>query len=289
MLAITPRRSVLYLPCSNVRAIAKARTLAADTIVFDLEDAVAPDKKNEARDNLVAALEQGGFGRRELIVRVNALETPWGDDDTIAFAASEAHAICLPKVESVEQVHTLEALLVNNGGADKSLWLMAETPKGIINIESIVSSSKRITTLLMGTSDLSKDLRIPFSPQGEGLHYSLAKSVVAARAACIDIIDGVYIDLDDEQGFYEACQRSVKMGFDGKSLIHPKQIATANEAYAPSAQALSYANKIIDAWQECERQGLGVTLVDGRLVEQLHVEAAIRLVALAAAIDELTL
>lgn len=284
MMTIKPRRSVLYLPASNARAIEKVKSLPVDSVVLDLEDAVAPDAKTWAREALLTALASNDFGRRERVVRINTLETPWGIDDAIAMAASEADAICLPKVEHPGQVHRLIELLDQHGGGNKRLWVMAETPLGLQQVDAIATCSDRIDVLLMGTSDLCKELRIPFSVQREGLQYALQRCVIAARAANIDIIDGVFIDLSDEAGFEQSCQQGRLLGFDGKSVIHPKQLAKANAVFAPAATDVEAARKIVAAWEQ--RGDAGILVVDGKLVEELHVVQAQRNLALHTAINE---
>lgn len=277
---IIPRRSVLYLPAINSRAIEKSRRLSADTIILDLEDSVAPDKKVAARNNLVAELADGGFVDKEVVVRVNALDSPWGVADVKALAPTAAAAICLPKVETSAQVHALIALLDAHGGCDKSLWVMTETPLGVINVDAVLGASERVSVLLMGTSDLAKELRIPVTVAREGMQYALQRCVVAARAAGIDIIDGVFVDLEDEAGLRAACEQGRLLGFDGKSLIHPKQLGAANDAFSPAPAEVEQAEKLIAAWQDSADDEAGVIVVDGKLVEQLHVDAAKRLLAL---------
>lgn len=276
VMTIIPRRSVLYLPAANSRAIEKCRTIAADTVILDLEDSVSPNKKQEARDNLLAELHQGGFVNKEVVVRVNTLESPWGEADVVAMASTSADAICLPKVESVAQIEALCGLLDANGGAKKSLWIMAETPAALIDIETLVRANDRIKVLLMGTSDLAKELRVPVTSKREGLQYALQRCVVAARLAGIDIIDGVHVDLQDEQGFADACEQGRLLGFDGKSLIHPKQLAAANTCFMPSDSEAVHAEKVMAAWEQGVKESAGVIVVDGKLIEQLHVDTAER-------------
>ncbi len=277
MSKIIPRRSVLYMPSSNERAIAKASSLDVDAIILDLEDAVAVDQKSNTREKLQQYLETQNFGSAEVIVRVNGPDTSWGESDIRAFANTKADAICIPKVESPKDVERVISLLEAEGDMETQLWVMAETPIGIKNVEEITLSSHRICTLLLGTSDLMKDLRIPHSVERKGLIYSLSKAVLAARVAGIDIIDGVFIDLKDELGFRTSCEQGLELGFDGKSLIHPKQLKDANEVFAPNQSALEEAKEIVDAWKLCESEGSGVTTVRGKLVESLHVEQAQRL------------
>lgn len=285
---IRPRRSVLYMPGSNARALDKARGLPADGLVFDLEDAVAPDAKAEARGLIRAAIAQGGYGKRELIVRVNGLGTPWGYQDLAEMATAGAHAILLPKVESADTVRQAEAILAASGApADLAIWCMMETPLAMLDAKDIARATPRLGGFVMGTSDLAKDLGALHTPDRLPFVTSLGLCLLAARAYGLAILDGVYLDLNDEEGFAAACRQGREMGFDGKTLIHPKTIAAANRAFAPSADDIAWSRKIITAHAEAERQGKGVLLVDGKLIENLHVVSAQRLVAQADAIAAL--
>ncbi|MEE8546139.1 MAG: CoA ester lyase [Alphaproteobacteria bacterium] len=286
--AVRPRRSVLYMPGSNARALEKARTLAADALILDLEDAVAPEAKSAAREQVCAAVGAGGYGRREVVIRVNGLDTPWGDEDLAAAAASGADAILLPKAESAAMVRDAEALMARNGAPDEmALWCMIETPLGVLHAEEVAGAGARLACLVMGTSDLTKELGARHTAARTPMLASLALSVLAARAHGRAILDGVHLDLDDEKGFVAACQQGLELGFDGKTLIHPKQIAPCNRAFAPSTDELAWSHRIIEAFAEAEAEGKGVTVVDGRLVENLHVENARRVLTLAQAIAEL--
>lgn len=283
-----PRRSVLYMPGSNARALEKGRSLPADGLILDLEDAVAPDAKATAREQIGAALRQGGYGRREIVVRVNSLDSPWGRDDVKALAGSGADALLLPKVESAAMVHELEGLMAAAGAPDTlGIQCMMETPLGMLNAKEVASASPRITCLVMGTSDLVKDLQAAHTPERLPVLTSLGLCILAARAYGIAIVDGVHLDLDDAQGFAAHCRQGKELGFDGKTLIHPKTIATANEVFAPSQQEIDWSHRIIAAHAEATAGGKGVVVVDGKLVENLHVENAKRLVALSQAIQEL--
>lgn len=276
------------MPGSKTRALEKARGLPADGLIFDLEDAVAPDAKAEARANVVKALSEGGYGKREILVRTNALGTPWGYDDLVAAATSGADAVLLPKVESADTVRQAEAVLENAGAPDNlAIWAMMETPRGILRAEEIAEASPRMGGFVLGTSDLAKDLHASHTRKRLPFVTSLGLCMLAARAADIAIIDGVHLDLEDEDGFAYACRQGLEFGFDGKSLIHPKQIAAANKTFAPSASEVAWAEKIIAAHAEATKAGQGVVVVDGKLVENLHVVNARRLVALAEAIREL--
>jgi citrate lyase subunit beta/citryl-CoA lyase len=283
-----PRRSVLYMPGANTRALEKARTLPADGLIFDLEDAVAPDAKLAARENVLKALAEGGYGKREILLRINALDTPWGQADAAAAAKSKADAILIPKVESAAHVQQVEAIM-DQAGAPESMgiWCMMETPKGMLHAEQIAQSSRRLAGFVMGTSDLAKDLRCAHTPMRLPMITSLGLCLLAARAYGLAILDGVYLNLDDDEGFATACQQGKELGFDGKTLIHPKTIAKTNEVFAPSEADVVWARKIIAAHAEAEAQGKGVVLVDGKLIENLHVVAAKRQVQLADAIVEM--
>lgn len=285
-----PRRSVLYMPGANQRALEKARSLPADSLVLDLEDAVAPAMKATARQQIAAALAAGGYDHRELVVRINGLGSEWAEDDIKMVAASGADALCLPKVESAAQVQQAAQLLDAAGAADAlAIWVMAETPLGILNIQQIAAAHTRVAVIVMGTSDLAKELRVAHTPGREGLLTSLSLCVLAARAHDLEILDGVYLDLDDEAGFADSCEQGRAIGFDGKTLIHPKQIAAANQAFGPAHQELERARRIITAWDEAQAQGKAVVLVDDKLVEVLHVEEARRLLEIDQAINAMTI
>jgi citrate lyase subunit beta/citryl-CoA lyase len=279
---------VLFMPGSNARAMEKARSLPADAVIFDLEDAVAPDAKEQARSQAIAAVRAGGYGRREVIVRANAMTTPWGRDDLAAVATSGADAVLLPKVESPEAVHSaLRALTAHGAPASLSLWCMLETPRGILNASAIATASPRVGALVMGTSDLTKDLHARHTRDRLPLLTSLGLCVLAARAAGITALDGVHLDLDDAAGFEAACRQAADLGFDGKTLIHPKTIAKANEIFAPAPADVEWSRRVIAAHAEAVAQGRGVVVLDGRLIENLHVDEAQRVVALAEAIGAL--
>jgi citrate lyase subunit beta / citryl-CoA lyase len=275
------------MPASNARALEKAKTLPADALVFDLEDAVAPDAKASARAMACAAARSGGYGRREIAIRGNGLATPWGEADFAAVATSGADAVLLPKVEDAEGVRESLRVLAAHGAPDTlDVWCMLETPRGILRAEAIASASSRVAALVMGTSDLTKDLHARHTRDRHPLVPSLGLCLLAARAHGLAALDGVHLDLDDETGFIAACHQARAMGFDGKTLIHPKTIALANEIFAPSPEETAWARKVMAAHAEATTQGKGVVVVDGRLVENLHVEEAQRLVALADAIAE---
>ena len=283
-----PRRSVLYVPGANLRAMEKVKALPADAVILDLEDAVAPDAKQEARANVVNALKAGGFGKREMIVRVNGLNTPWGHSDLMSAATSGADAVLLPKTESADAVRQALAVLAGNGASeDLALWCMMETPRAILNADAIAGSSPRVACFVMGTSDLANDLHAAHTPERLPLLTSLGLCVLAARANGLAILDGVHLDLDDMAGFEQACRQGQQMGFDGKTLIHPKTIEIANRVFAPSAKEVDGAQRIIAAHAAAVAAGKGVVVVDGKLVENLHVQNARRMVDLATAIGQI--
>ena len=276
------------MPASNARAMEKAKGLAADAIVFDLEDAVAPDAKEQARAQAVGVLRAGGYGRRELIVRVNGMATPWGRADLAAVATSGVDAVLLPKVESPDAVRdALDVLVSHAAPAKLAVWCMLETPRGILNATAIATARPAVAALVMGTSDLTKDLHARHTRDRLPLVTSLGLCVLAARAAGVAALDGVHLDLDDNAGFEAACLQAADLGFDGKTLIHPKTIAKANEIFAPAPADVDWARRVIAAHAEAVAQGRGVVLLDGRLIENLHVDEAQRVVTLAEAIAAL--
>jgi citrate lyase subunit beta/citryl-CoA lyase len=277
-----PRRSALYMPGANARALEKARTLDADVLLLDLEDAVAPAAKDAARAQVVAALAAGGYGFRETVVRVNGATTAWGAEDLEAVARAGADAVLLPKVEAPGEVAAAEAALRRHGAPEGlALWAMIETPRGVLRAGEIAAASPRLACLVAGTSDLVKDLRARHTPGRAEVATALSLVVLAARASGLACLDGVHLDLDDEAGFEAACRQGRDLGFDGKTLIHPKTIAAANRLFGPSEAELAAARRIMVAHAEAESFGRGVVVVEGKLVEALHVEAARRLLALA--------
>lgn len=280
-----PRRSVLYMPGANARALEKSRSLPADALIFDLEDAVAPDAKLTARKQIMQAVEAGGYGKREILIRTNGLNTPWGYDDLVAVAKAGADAVLLPKVESAEMVRQAESVLESHGApSNLAIWCMMETPRGMLHAEEIADSSPRLGGLVMGTSDLAKDLQAQHTAMRLPLITALGLCLLAARAARIAILDGVFLDLNDQEGFIDSCRQGAELGFDGKTLIHPKQLEAANEVFGPSEEELRLSGRIIDAYAAAEAEGKGVVVVDGKLIEKLHVDHAERVVALAKAI-----
>jgi len=282
MAATHPYRSVLYIPASKERALEKARALPTDAIIFDLEDAVAPDAKAEARDTLRAALAQGGYGKRARIVRINALSTEWGLADARALAGAGADAILLPKVNAASDIDVLGDVI----GPDLPIWAMMETPLSILNAQEIAAHA-RVTGLVAGTNDLAKDLRTRGRPDRLPLMLALQSIVLAARAARIVAVDGVYNRFKDEDGLRAECEQGRDLGFDGKTLIHPAQIDIANAAFAPTEAEIELAERQIAAYEESRASGEGIAVVDGQIVENLHVVTAERILAQARAIREL--
>jgi len=278
------RRSALYVPGANQRALDKAREVDADVLVFDLEDAVHPDRKDLARDQVLAALRKGGY-RAETVVRINPLSDKMGAVDIKAAARSGCQAVLLPKVESAKEVRDAALRLAAAGAPENVvLWAMIETPLGVLRAQEIALSSPHLACLVMGTSDLVKDLRARHSEDRLAIMPSLGLCLLAARAAGLPILDGVHLDLNDDAGFAAACRQGADMGFDGKTLIHPKTIAACNAAFGPSAADIEWSRKVIAAFEAAADKHEGVIVVDGKLVEHLHVESARRTVALAEAI-----
>jgi citrate lyase subunit beta/citryl-CoA lyase len=286
---LRPRRSVLFMPGSNPRTLEKARGLPADGLIFDLEDAVAPEVKESARAITGAAVAEGGYGGRELVLRVNAIDTPWGYADLAAAATMPIDAVLLPKVESPDRVALSVSLLDAFGAPERlAIWCMLETSRGILYAREIAAASPRLAALVLGTSDLTKDLYALPTHDRLPLLTSLSLAILAARAHGLAVLDGVHLDLADDQGFAAACRQGRELGFDGKTLIHPKQIAAANAAFAPTPDELEWSRRIIAAHSEAAAAGNGVVLVEGRLIENLHVENARRLLALADEIERLS-
>jgi citrate lyase subunit beta/citryl-CoA lyase len=279
------------MPGSNARALEKARTLAADTLILDLEDAVAPQAKEAARAQVCAAVAGGGYGHRELVIRINALDTPWGAEDLQAAARSGADAVLLPKPNTVADIAAATAALAKADAPDAMrLWAMIETPLAILNLQEIAAAARqpgaRLACFVLGTNDLVKETRADLSASRRPALYWLSASITAARAYGLDVLDGVYNDFKDADGFARECEHARALGFDGKTLIHPDQVAPANAAFAPREAEVAWARKIIAAFQQPENTGKGVITVDGRMVELLHAEMARRTVAIADAIQE---
>jgi citrate lyase subunit beta / citryl-CoA lyase len=288
-MTIRPRRSVLYMPGANARALEKAKTLPCDGVILDLEDAVAPEAKVAARQQVMAAVTAGGFGSREVIVRINALDTVWWLDDLAAAAKAHPDGILVPKVSQPDHLLTIASRLIDIAADHKiRLWAMIETPLAIINAAEIAAAAHDVETRLagfvMGTNDLAKESRAKQLPGRAPMVSWLAAGVLAAHAHGIDILDGVFNDIADEEGFRRECGQGRDMGFDGKTLIHPSQIAPCNAAFSPSEAEVTQARKIIAAFELPENQSKGVVQLDGRMVERMHADIARRAVAIADAI-----
>ncbi len=284
--AFRPRRSVLYMPSSNERALEKAKTLAVDGLILDLEDAVAPDAKPGARDNACAAAQSGEYGRREITIRVNGMDTEWHADDIAAASKAGPDAIVVPKVSSADAVLELVASMEKHGAPEHTkLWAMIETPHAMLHAEEIAGAHERLTVLVMGTNDLAKELYAEHVPGRQPLLTGLGLALLAARSTGKAIIDGVYNDVKDTDGFLAECKQGREMGFDGKTLIHPGQVAGANEAFAPSEKAVEDARGILQAWED--GKGSGVVTYNGRMIENLHVESAQRILTMHEAIQQL--
>ncbi len=276
-----PYRSVLYIPGSKQRALEKARTLTVDAIIFDLEDAVAADEKENARATLAAMLEEGGYGPRMKIVRINGLDTPWGRDDAEAVTQMDADVVLLPKVSGAADVDALAAIT-----GDLPIWAMMETPRGMLNAAEI-AAHPLLTGMVMGTNDLAKELQSRYRPDRLPLLTGLGLCLMAAKAEGVVIVDGVYNAFRDSEGLAAECEQGRDMGFDGKTLIHPAQIEVANRVFAPTPEEIELARRQIEAFEQAQASGQGVAVVDGRIVENLHVEAARELLAKAAAIESI--
>jgi citrate lyase subunit beta / citryl-CoA lyase len=290
MITARPRRSCLYMPGANAKALEKARTLAADVLIFDLEDSVAPEAKGDARAQVAAAVTAKGYGRREVVVRVNALSTPWGRDDIAAACAAGPDGILAPKVESGTDVAELDDALNEHGfPRAASLWAMIETPRAIFNLAEIAEAARgtRLSAFVLGLNDLAKETRARPTSGRAAFCAALSLTVTAARAAGISAIDGVYNDIADTAGFEAECHQGLEFGFDGKTLIHPSQIDVANATFAPSAEEIARARAVIAAFALPESAGKGVIKVDGRMTELLHLEEAQRIVAVADLISQM--
>ena len=284
--AFRPRRSVLYMPSSNERALEKAKSIPCDALILDLEDAVAPDAKPSARDAACAAATSGEYGERELTIRINGADTEWHADDLAAACAAGPDAIVVPKVSSADAVLQLVEAMEEHGAPEHTkLWAMVETPYAMLHAEEIAAASERLTVLVMGTNDLAKELYAEHVRGRQPLLTGLGLALLAARAAGKAIVDGVYNDVKNTEGFLEECRQGREMGFDGKTLIHPGQVAGANEAFAPSEKAVEDARGILQAWQD--GKGSGVVTYNGRMVENLHVESAQRVLSMHDAITAL--
>jgi len=273
------------MPGANDKALEKAKGLACDAIIFDTEDSVSPDMKAAARDKVAAAASSGEYGKRELTIRVNGLDTEWFEADVRSAAAAGPSGVVVPKINSAAEVATVERLLESAGAPEHTkIWAMLETPAAMINAVEIATSSERLEVLIMGTNDMAKELRATLVPGRQPLLWGLSKCLNAARFAGKVILDGVYNDIKNDEGFDAECRQGADMGFDGKTLIHPSQIDVANAAFAPTDAEVEHAQRVIDAFEEGRRAGLGVIQLDGKMIENLHVDNARRALALAAAI-----
>jgi citrate lyase subunit beta / citryl-CoA lyase len=280
-------RSVLYLPASNERALEKAKSIPCDAIIFDLEDAVAPDAKAAARDRAVAAVTSGEYGRRQLTIRCNGVATEWGSDDLAAAARTRPAAVVIPKVDSLGTLDEVAARLDAGGATGTSVWAMIEAPTAIFDVRAL-AGHPRVSALVVGTNDLARELRVPLGVPGRrNLTTYLATAVLAARESGTTIVDGVFNDIADADGFAAECRQGVEMGFDGKTLIHPSQVEPANATWTPSPDDVSDARRVIEAFTAAQAEGRGVATVDGRMIENLHVDNARRTLAIAAAIAAL--
>lgn len=281
---LKPVRSVLYMPASNAKAIAKARILDCDAVILDLEDAVAPDEKDNARIRALEAVREGGFGNRRVVVRVNGLDTPWGRADMEAIAASAVapDAVLTPKISTAGDVHAHDALMVSLPAATK-LWIMVETARSIFNLPDIADTARetRLATFVMGTNDLCKETNARLVAGRAALVPQLCLAVTAAKMAGLTIIDGVYNELQNASGFEAECRQALEFGFDGKTLIHPGQIDIANSVFSPTEAEISFATAVIEAFETPENASSGVLKVDGKMVELLHLEQCRKLMAVA--------
>jgi len=277
-----PRRSVLYLPASNARAVDKARSLPCDVIILDLEDSVAPEAKAEAREAAVAAVRAGGFGGREVVIRANGLDTPWGADDLAAAAKARPDAVLVPKISAPEDLAAVRAELAE----PLAIWAMIETCAAMFRLDALGAESVNVgvEAWVIGSNDLAKEMRCPLTVDREPLIAALSMSLMAARAHRLAIIDGVFNEIADAEGLVRQCAQAAAFGFDGKSLIHPSQVAAANAAFTPDASAVAWARTVVDAFERPENAGRGVLKVEGRMVERLHFAEARRLIGVAEAI-----
>lgn len=291
-MSFRPRRTALYMPGSNARALEKARSLNVDVLLLDLEDSVAPDNKEMARDQVVEAVKAGGFGHREVVIRINGMDTPWGEADLLAAASANPDAILVPKVDSAEDVYTVGRKL-NDAGVDQDvrIWAMMETPGAMIRAGEIAGAiqeyhGRRLACFVMGTNDLAKETRTALIPGRAPMMPWLMQCLAAARASDLDIIDGVFNQFTDAEGFVAECEQGAEMGMDGKTIIHPKQIEDCNRIFSPSDDDIAQCREIIDAFDAPENQSKNVMTINGKMVERLHAEMARRVVEIADAIAE---
>lgn len=287
---IKPLRSVLYMPASNPRVLEKAKTLPADAVVFDLEDAVAPDNKVEAREQACAATQAGGYGRRQVVIRTNGMDTPWGRDDLIAALKAGPDAVLVPKISSGDEVVSISQAMTEAGAKDIKLWVMMETPLAMLDAGAIAAASaqpgSRLACFVMGTNDLAKDTRARLTPGRGAMVAWLSTCVAAARAYGLSILDGVYNDFGDDDGLAAECRQGLELGMDGKTLIHPRQIAICNDIFSPSAEEVDWARRIVAQFDRPENASVNVLSIEGKMVERLHADMARRVIALADAMQE---
>ena len=282
-----PRRSVLYMPAANARALEKAKDIGADALIFDLEDAVAPDAKELARGQACDAAASGEYGSRELTIRCNGLDTPWGADDVRAAGVVAPSAVVIPKVNSAAYLEEVDRLLQEAGAPDTTMiWAMVETPAGILNVNEI-AHHERVAAMVMGTNDMAKEMRATLTPDRAALMPYLAMCLLSAREADITILDGVFNDIKDDEAFAAQCAQGASMGFDGKTLIHPSQVEPCNAAFSPSLDELDFHRRVIEEFHAAEAEGRGVLTVDGKMIENLHVDEARRAIAVSEAIAQL--
>ncbi len=285
---IKPLRSALYMPGSNPRALEKAKSLSADAVIFDLEDAVAPDSKIAARTSACAAAQAGGYGRRQVVIRINGMDTPWGHDDLAAALKAGPDAVLVPKISSGDEVASISQAMTETGATDTRLWVMMETPLAVLDARAIAAASagSRLACFVMGTNDLAKDTRARLTPGRSAMVAWLSTCVAAARAYGLSILDGVYNDFADDDGLRAECEHGLELGMDGKTLIHPRQIAICNDIFSPTAEDVDWARKIVAQFDRPENATVNVMSIDGKMVERLHADMARRVIALADAMAE---
>jgi citrate lyase subunit beta/citryl-CoA lyase len=288
VMTIKPLRSALYMPASNPRALEKAKTLDVDAVIFDLEDAIAPDLKTQARDKACEAVRAGGYGNRQVAIRINGFATPWGEDDLDAAVAAGPDAILVPKITRSEDIEILSQTIAAGGSGDTRLWVMIETPMAILNIASIAAASQTPGSLLscfmMGTNDLEKETRARLRPGRAAMHAWLSQCVCAARAYGLSILDGVYNDFADDDGFHAECDQGLELGMDGKTLIHPRQIDICNQVFSPTDEEVAWARRIVGEFDRPENISVNVMAIEGKMVERLHADLARQTIAIAEAI-----
>jgi len=289
-MSLKPLRSALFMPATNPRALEKAKTLAADAIIFDLEDAVAPDLKADAREQAGQAVQAGGYGKRQVVIRTNGLATPWGKDDLEAACAAAPDAILVPKINGREDVESLSKTISQKSSGDTRLWVMIETPLAILNLTDLTSTAQsadsRLSCLMVGTNDLAKETRAQLNPGRAAMLTWLSQCVCAARAYGLRILDGVHNDFSDDEGLRAECIQGLELGMDGKTLIHPRQIEICNEVFTPSPEEVDWARRITGEFDRPENAGVNVMAIDGKMVERMHADMARQTLAIADAIAD---